>query len=250
MPATKLIHHLLIQRPRAYAELLRWLRRGTVEKRIFLRSIRRGHVVCDIGANRGAFTSLFSDLVGSDGEVHAFEPGPTTFTMLEAATRGRSNCQLNQFALGAAIGEAILLQPGRDDGQASLQRHHEGSWNDAEIVHEHPCRVATLDDYTRQFTRLDFIKIDVEGAELSVLRGAQATLARLSPVLFLEVHAAWTAAFDYTPADLCQWLWGAGYTDFVLAGEQIAPFTPDQPITGPTNLLCAKPGALPDVLET
>ena len=247
--ATKLIHRLLIRRPRTYAGLLRWLRRGAVEKRVFLRSIRRGDIVCDVGANRGNFTLLFSELVGPAGEVHAFEPGPDTFAMLESTMSGRSNCRLNRFALAETPGEAILLQPGRDDGQASLQRHREGSWSDAKIVHEHPCRVSTLDEYAKEFTRLHFMKVDVEGAELSVLRGARETLTRLSPVLFLEVHAAWTAAFDYTPANLCQWLHEAGYTEFILAGEKIERLKLDRPIDGPTNLLCAKRDALPHVLE-
>jgi predicted methyltransferase len=77
----------LARRPRLYSELLRTLGRGSLEKRTFLRAIRSGDVVIDVGANEGYFTLLFSDIVGATGEVHAFEPAEPTFNVLPACRR-------------------------------------------------------------------------------------------------------------------------------------------------------------------
>ena len=243
------LHRLLIHTPAFYRWLLRATGRGSLEKRVFLKLIGPGQVVCDAGANHGDFTALFADLVGNKGEVHAFEPGPETFALLTETVGERKNCRLNQAALGEASGVAVLHQPGSDDGQASLREHTQGSWVRSEEVRHHECRVRTLDEYTLGFQRLDFLKCDVEGAELLVLRGAQATLARFSPVLFVEVYAEWSKAFDYSPADLIAFLVAAGYETFYLADAGLRRLEPEELVAGPANLLCAKKGTLPDGLE-
>ena len=235
-----------------YAKLLRWTGRGSLEKRLFLSLVHRDAVVCDIGANRGNFTLLFSNLVGRDGEVHAFEPVPATFAILQkvmADHGARRNCRLNNLALGETPGVVTLHQPGADDGQASLRIHEHGSWVNSVPVLVHNCRVTTLDEYTRSFRRLDFIKCDVEGAEMLVFKGARATLDRFSPVLFVEVFEEWTKAFAYQPAELLALLVDAGYQTFFLVDRAVTRIERDHVINGPANLLCGKPGDLPDVLE-
>lgn len=109
--------------------------------------------------------------------------------------------------------------------------------------------MTTLDIIATDLTRLDFIKCDVEGAELLVLQGARSTLDRLSPILFLEVFDKWTIAFDYTPADLVCFLRDIGYSTIFLVDGFVRPLRDPSEITGSVNLLCAKPGMLPDVLE-
>ena len=116
----RFVHRFLARRPRLYSRLLRWSGRGSLEKRLFVQLVRAGQVVCDIGANRGHFTLLFSELTGRQGEVHAFEPGPVAFELLEKTLANQANCRLNNVALGESRGSAILCQPGTDDGQASL----------------------------------------------------------------------------------------------------------------------------------
>jgi predicted methyltransferase len=74
----------LARHPACYLRLLTWLRRGSLEKKLYLSLVRPGDIVFDIGANQGYFTLLFSDLVGPAGYVHAFEPVPPTFARLRA----------------------------------------------------------------------------------------------------------------------------------------------------------------------
>jgi FkbM family methyltransferase len=245
----RFIHRLLARHPLTYLRLLRLAQRGSIEKRVFLSLVRKGQVVFDVGANRGHFAKLFSDIVGNSGQVNAFEPFPSTFKLLQSNLAHCNNCQLYNVALGDAAGTAILNLPGTDDGQASLRTHTHASWSVAEQIHRHECRMTTLDKIATDLTRLDFIKCDVEGAELLVLQGARSTLDRLSPILFLEVFDKWTIAFDYTPADLVCFLRDIGYSTIFLVDGFVRPLRDPSEITGSVNLLCAKPGMLPDVLE-
>jgi hypothetical protein len=61
-------------------------------------------------------------------------------------------------------------------------------------------------------TRLDFIKIDTEGAELHVLRGGERTIKEFRPAILVEIEARHTARYDYAPADVVEWLLHRGYT--------------------------------------
>lgn len=234
------LERILCRRPRLYLRILRALGRGSLEKRAFLSLVRAGDVVCDIGANRGHFTRLFSLLVGKCGAVHAFEPGPWAFARLsEAAAALPPNFTLHACALADEPGTATLHLPGEDDGQASLRKHGVGSWAGAPRVSLHECRVSTLDEIAAAFTRLDFIKCDVEGAELLVVKGGRGTLARLRPLLWLEVNPAWTCAFGYTPDQLVAELRALGYGTFFLAGERVEPLS-DSALARGGNLLCAQ----------
>lgn len=247
------IHSLLLRWPRLYSRLLQLLRRGSIEKRLFLRLIRPGWTVCDVGANRGHFTELFSELSGPSGAVHAFEPSPATFASLQSAVAklpSARNIRLHRLALSDQDGIGSLHQPGIDDGQASLRTHLEGSWKDASDVQRFECKLARLDEIARPWPRLDFLKCDVEGAELPMLRGAQRTLARYSPIVFAEVYEAWTAAFGYRPEALVDFLRANGYTAFYLVDARVRRYNPGDPISGPSNLLAAKSSALPHGLET
>lgn len=226
--------------PIIYLRILQLLRRGNLEKRIFLSILRKGDTVVDAGANRGDFTQLFSDIIGASGSVHAFEPVPPTFNRLQHRLEsGVKNYVLNQCALGEIPGSALINLPDDDDGQASLRNHHDGSWKNPLAIQQFECTITTLDLYAAEFKRLDFLKCDVEGAELWILKGGRATLARLSPLLFLEVNPAWTSDFGSTPDDLVAELHSQGYDRLFLATDHLEPFV-DTKFAGSANLLCAK----------
>ncbi|HEV2856125.1 MAG TPA: FkbM family methyltransferase [Thermoanaerobaculia bacterium] len=244
---------LLSRWPALYARALRLRRTRDADKLAFLRLVRRGDVVFDVGANNGYYTVLFSHLAGPRGEVHAFEPVPPTFERLEA-NLGREarygNVRANRTAVGDAVGTARLFLPGEDHGQASLARHREGSWSAGGPVSEHEAPLTTLDAYAaeRGVERVDFLKCDVEGAELAVLRGGAGLLERHRPVLHLEVFPAWTRDFGYGPGEVAGFLAGLGYSRFVLlrdGGE--TPVRPEEldRLEGSANLLCFPPGDRP-----
>jgi len=210
--------------PRLYLAGLRVLGRGSAERRAFISLVQRGDVVFDVGANRGDFTILLSDLAGPSGAVHAFEPLEPTFAALSrrAARESRSaNLHLNRCACAADESRTAMYVPGGDWAQAALRRHAAGSW-------AAPCDVSTivvqtiaLDAYVQSagVARVDFVKIDVEGAELDVLAGMQGILDRHRPLLSLELYALWSSTFGHGPSAVLDSVQRAGYDTFIVLDD-------------------------------
>lgn len=151
---------------------------GEVE--VFRQLVRPGMVVLDIGANIGAHTVFFARAVGASGVVHAFEPQRIVNQALAAnvALNSLTNVHCHQAILGARQG--TLLVPPIDYRQANNFGGLElGGWQSGE-----PVQLLRLDDLGIE--RCDFIKLDVEGMELDVIRGARALLRRCGPVLYVE----------------------------------------------------------------
>ena len=216
---------LLARHPLVYERLLRAAGRGSLEKRTFLRLLRLGDLAVDVGANAGYFTLLFSDIVGASGEVHAFEPVAPTFdrlTRMIRSDRQFDNVTLNCAACGDVDGIATMMVPGGDWGQAALVRHDAGSWASAENVTRYQTPIVRLDRYvaSRRFAKVDFVKLDAEGAELGVLKGLADTIARYRPLLSIEIYSEWTRAFGYEPADLVRLVESLGYDVLIALGNE------------------------------
>jgi FkbM family methyltransferase len=212
----RLLRRLLAKAPKIYLAALKALGRGSPEKRLYLSLVRRGDVVFEIGANVGYFTELFCDLVGRKGQVHAFEPLPSTFVQLSrnlAGIRPLKNAFLNCIALGEQDKTVTLFVPNEDHGQAALVKHRAGSWA-SDRVREVKVRMMRLDDYSVKIPRIDFVKCDAEGSELLILRGGGSTLRRCRPKIFLEVQECWTSSFGWTPKAVGEFLQELGYEHF------------------------------------
>lgn len=143
--------------------------------------LRPGMVFWDIGAHIGFFTMMTSRLVGKTGRVQAFEPMPHNRERLLAAAQknGCENITVCEYALSAAEGEAMLYA---SESSAMWTLVREQSQEQKGI----PVQCSTLDVYARSATPPDLIKIDVEGAELDVLRGGAQFLARAKPRVIVE----------------------------------------------------------------
>lgn len=148
-------------------------------------------VIVDVGAHAGQFTKLFAAMA-PQGLVYSFEPGAYALSILRKVklTNGLHNVSIVPFGLGDAPGEAVLHLPIKKSGSigfglGSLTGPRQGSRTYADKV-----SITTLDAFVEanKITRLDFIKCDIEGWELHMLKGAQKTLERLSPVLMVEVN--------------------------------------------------------------
>lgn len=169
--------------PASRGKILRILG-GTYEPeqtRLFEELLRPGHTVLDVGANVGYYTLLASVLVGDPGRVHAFEPEPRNagFLRRHASLNRRGNVRVEQAAVSDREGTARF-----DFGSGSGTGHLADS-GAIEV------RTLSLDDYCAQHGLAPHaIKIDVEGAEMSVLQGARETLVRHRPILFLSTHGA------------------------------------------------------------
>jgi FkbM family methyltransferase len=160
----------------------------TGEQRLLSRVTRSGDVVFDIGANIGLHTALLSRLVGPAGRVYAFEPNPLLASGLERTVAGLSNARLYGLALSDEEADAVLYIPA-DHTMASLADWTRGrSPSGSQQVH---CPQTTLDALVAR-DRLpapDVVKCDVEGAELSVFKGAYHTVNRVdAPLILFEAN--------------------------------------------------------------
>lgn len=143
------------------------------------RLVQPGDTALDIGANFGLITLLLARLVGPRGFVHAFEPNPIVSDVLKEtlAYNNLTNIRLHRVALGQACGEMTLHVPKGNFGAGSLVRKKGGA-NDV-----HAVSIMPLDEVVARegITKIALIKIDVEGFELEVLKGAQRVLSELRP---------------------------------------------------------------------
>lgn len=153
------------------------------------RRIEPGMHVADVGANFGYYSLLMADLIGPSGRLLAVEPNPPVVEML---TR---TLELNGFAgrttivagaAGSGEGEGRLMVPAGEPKNAALVS--------TPASHEDPGLVAvpihSLDMLMKDFPRVDFLKIDAEGAEEEIVLGLGDTIARWRPRIILEFNPA------------------------------------------------------------
>lgn len=133
-------------------------------------------VLVDVGGKVGLWTLR---LAKRCKEVHAFEPNPESFSLLERNTRKLKNVNLYPFALGEEIGYKDFFVHKRP-GYSSLVIKY------ADHVKTIRIPVRTLDSF--DLGAVDLIKIDTEGYELPVLRGGRKTIGREKPQLYIEIH--------------------------------------------------------------
>jgi FkbM family methyltransferase len=181
-----------------------------------------GSVCVDVGAAAGLYTVALSRLAGPAGQVHSIEPlsfaHPVWTRLLRAQAGG--NVRYYTEALGVEPGRGLMSVPigrfGFVTGRSFLDWKTQGLGSNAEFAGqiEVAVDVEALDDLRARvgMTRLDFVKIDVEGAELRVLEGAQHSIETFKPVLLIEIEARHTARYQYSPGDLVAWLTQRGYT--------------------------------------
>lgn len=187
---------------------------------IATRLIGKGDVCIDVGANFGWYTSLMHLYAGADGKVHAFEPTPPSFRELvrnHELMGSPSNVLLNNLALGDRDGTVqVHLFEGLGTGHASL------SEKGAVPSTVFDCRMTTLDTYLAECgdPRVDFVKVDVEGAELMFLCGAEGLFAQaVPPIVLMEMAAEQTANFGYEPNALIEFMGVRGDYEFFAANE-------------------------------
>ena len=169
-------------------------------------------VVLDIGAHAGQFAKLFARLAPR-GRVYAFEPSPYALSILRLAVRtsGLKNIIIEPLGLSDTPGAARLTTPIKRRGDVGFGLAHLGDADRPGAHVEHEVRLTTLDQACGGLERLDFIKIDIEGWELSALRGGAATLERFRPTIFAEANHRHLARAGATPAQLWAFLEGLGY---------------------------------------
>ena len=145
--------------------------------------LKNGATALDIGANIGYFTLLMARLVGAEGRVIAFEPFLPVFSLLQ------ENLSLNHLAWAQA--ECLAVSDSMGLAKMESEKGNENSF----ITHlsetgDLMVSTISLNQYinTRKLSSLDFIKIDVEGAEDAVINGMIRVLQKFHPIVLVEIH--------------------------------------------------------------
>jgi FkbM family methyltransferase len=168
-------------------------RRESRSMALFSRLVRPGDVVAEVGGHIGYISQFFARLVGHDGQVIVFEPGPNNLPYLLRNTAHLDNVTVVPEGVGASAGRATFFVESLTGQNNSFVPDFEGLEVNADAAGVTPdieqvdVAVTTLDIHFPQPP--DFIKVDVEGFELEVLRGARRTLAAGLPALMVEVQA-------------------------------------------------------------
>jgi FkbM family methyltransferase len=164
--------------------------------------VRAGWTCADVGAHHGVFTRLLADLVGESGHVVAFEAHPGNARRLRRSlpAGSRPRVTVENLAVTDGASKKVTLHRGR--GRASAEWNVvgadlEGRPTPAELAVD----ATSLDSYFAD-GNLDFAKLDVEGAEASVLRGMRHLLRESRPILAIEFHTetGWAGRRDLLDA--------------------------------------------------
>jgi FkbM family methyltransferase len=163
--------------------------------KFFIKNLKENSVFYDIGANVGYYSLLAKQII-QIGEVHSFEPVSEIFKILKENLSKKQNIFLNQLAL--------FNKEGQIDFYDTIKISSVGSAFNPALLRNHDLLVAskkikvqttTLDKYCYNYSRPDFLKIDVEGAEREVIEGGIKILKETNPIIAMEV---WRKPLDNT----------------------------------------------------
>jgi len=163
------------------------------------------HVV-EVGGRIGFISTFFMKLIGNGGTVTVFEPGANNLSYIkrniQAAKAMCANATLIEKAVGDQVGDVTFFEEGLTGQNNSIIKDFKGLEYNAQIAFSkvetvsRTVPITTLDIILKD-RPVDFIKIDVEGFEKYVLRGAQKTIDRYKPILMVEVQADEVDIFNF-----------------------------------------------------
>jgi FkbM family methyltransferase len=187
----------------------------------------------DIGANIG-WHSLNLSAKSRNANFYCFEPIPKTYEQLNENIRLNCADKISAFniAISDKIGEQKFYYYAACSGNASA-----ANLSDRSDVDEIICQQTTLDTFVldNSLPPPDFIKCDVEGAELMVIKGGFNTIKKHRPIIMAEILRKWSSKYNYNPNDIFQLLYGAGYLAFTTDGANLFAFEKMTDSTNETN---------------
>lgn len=202
------------------------------DSNMIIRLAKGCNSIFDIGGNFGWYSLLLAK-VCSDAQLYVFEPLPRTFGYLKSniALNGLSNIQLYNFGFSDSEQELNFYYYPEGSGNASI-----ANLTNAEGVQSVKCLVRRLDDFVAESNiSIDFIKCDVEGAELLVFKGGLGAIRKNNPIVFVELLRKWAAKFDYHPNEVIDLFRSEGYQCYTAKENGLVKFEVMDDETTETN---------------
>jgi len=174
--------------------------------------VRRDMIIFDIGAHIGVTTVVLAQRAGKGGKVFSFEPTPTTAAVLKktVAINKLGNVSVETCAISDKKGKATFhISENQVDNANSLSDNIRPERQKYSIDVE----LNTIDDLVkeRNLPRIDFIKIDAEGAEARVLKGGDQTITKFKPRMTLGIHPIGIKNMGDSQVEIWDWLKQKGY---------------------------------------
>lgn len=189
-------------------------------RRLLAGLLSPGHVVVDAGANIGIYSHFLANCVAPTGVVHSFEPDATNFLHLQEFLSQSPNIKLNQLAVGDKTG------PGRLYLSARLNVDHRAYPTDEQNRITVPIDTIRLDDYFTAGTRVDLLKLDIQGYEEHALRGAERVLRDNVPIkLMLECWPMGLLQAGASASELLRLLHEHDFKVYEIRGNDLRPFS-------------------------
>ena len=183
--------------------------------------VREGDLVIDIGANIGYFTLILSRVVGAEGRVIGYEPSNFHSAILKRNLNLNklANVEFYEIALGSKK-ETTVLYTTESSGSTISDFSHIGM----KTVAQNTVEVQSLDGHLNELSvtkRVTFIKLDVDGAEIEILKGAEKTITRDMPIIVFEIAKPVFDLIDSSVFDILEFLEGFGYCFFNGLGHKM-----------------------------
>ena len=161
-----------------------WDRMFKEERDKIEKYIKKGDTVIDVGGNMGFFVLILNNLMNDSGKIYSFEPSGRLSKKLSSTVKinNLKNVEIINLALGEQEGATSLYFNPKQSGLSSIVTQDKNDF----IVEE--IKITTLDKFSNNISeRISFIKIDTEGYEPQVLRGAKETIKKHKPTIYLEL---------------------------------------------------------------
>ncbi|MCR4263591.1 MAG: FkbM family methyltransferase [Candidatus Roizmanbacteria bacterium] len=188
----------------------------------YKKNLKKNSVVFDIGSSNGYFAMLAAR-IAPRGSIHAFEPVPDIYKNFRRSIQVNhiNNITPNQLCVGEKDGTMTFYIATNTDTSGIRKTEHQ-----KEIKKTFKCTMTRLDTYCRKkkISKIDLIKIDVEGNELSILTSSRKLLSKYKPVLIVEFSTKTSKNFGYAPGDLYDFFTKLGYRLYYYENNSLKRF--------------------------
>ena len=202
-------------------EILNFKKYESKEANIIKLLLINKKVFIDVGANFGWYSLVLSKQFPKS-EIHSFEPISTTFNYFKKNIEINKckNIVINNVGLSNENKKILFFYSEKHSGMTSSK-----NLENLPDAKKYYLRVKTLDEYSyANEIRPDFIKCDVEGAELLVFQGAKNTLLNNKPIVFSEILRKWSRKFNYNPNEIFKFFNDLGYRSYTAGNFKLKKF--------------------------
>ena len=184
--------------------------------------VEEGSTIIDVGANVGLLTKEFALAHNRNINVIAFEPGDYCLSILRSVVGNLDNVEIVEAGVGEEDTTNTLKTPVKNAGSMGIGLSQIGGELEREHVSQE-VKVMKLDTFYRKNKglKIGLLKVDVEGGEFNVVKGANDLIEEHKPIWYMEIEERWTDKYGYKPVDLFNYMFERGYSAYSvsLSGE-------------------------------